>query len=67
MICLKGIKSDAFLISLRNMSIYGTLLVSTSPIEKPFPQFTPFFIATGLPNTIQNNIAQINEVLQPPI
>ena len=27
-----------------------------SPIAKPFPQFTSFFIAVGLPNTIQHNI-----------
>ena len=39
-----------------------------SPIAKPFPQFTPFFIATGLPETIQANTArQQNQVLQPPI
>ena len=39
-----------------------------SPIAKPFPQFTPFFIATGLSETIQANTArQRNQVLQPPI
>ena len=30
----------------------GQFLVSVSPIEKPFPQFTPFFIETGLAKTI---------------
>ena len=34
----------------------GQLLVLESPIAKPFPQFTSFFIAVGLPNTIQHNI-----------
>ena len=38
-----------------------------SPIARPFPQFTPFFIATGLPKAIQTNTAQQNHVLQPPI
>ena len=39
----------------------GPILVLASPIAKPFPQF---FIATGLPNTIQTNTAQQNQVLQ---
>ena len=30
----------------------GQFLVFASPITKPFPQFTPFFIATGIPKTI---------------
>ena len=30
----------------------GQFLVLASLIAKPFPQFTPFFIATGLPKTI---------------
>ena len=30
----------------------------STPIAKPFLQFTSFIIATGLLNTIQNNIAQ---------
>ena len=39
-----------------------------SPIAKPFPQFTAFFIATGIPETIQaNTTRQQNQVLQPPI
>jgi len=38
-----------------------------SPIAKPFAQFTPFFIATGLLKTIQTNTAQQNQVLQSPI
>lgn len=29
-----------------------------SPIAKPFRQFTSFFIAVGLPNTIQHNISK---------
>ena len=43
------------------------VLELVSPIAKPFPQFTLFFIATGLPKTIQTNIAQQYHVLQPPI
>ena len=43
------------------------VLELASPIAKPFPQFTLFFIATGLPKTIQTNIAQQYHVLQPPI
>ena len=30
----------------------GQFLVFASPITKPFPQFTPFFTATGIPKTI---------------
>ena len=30
----------------------GQFLASVSPIAKPFPQFTPFFIEAGLPKTI---------------
>ena len=30
----------------------GQFLVLASPIAKQFPQFTPFFIASGLPRTI---------------
>ena len=58
-VCLEGNKSVAFLISLK--AFYETILVLASPIAKPFPQF---FIATGLPNTIQTNTAQQNQVLQ---
>ena len=32
----------------------GQFLVLASPIAKPFPQFTPFFIATGLPKNSLN-------------
>ena len=45
----------------------GEFLELASPIAKPFPQFTLFFIATGLPKATQTNIAQQNQVLQPPI
>ena len=45
----------------------GEVLELASPIAKPFPQFTLFFIATGLPKATQTNIAQQNQVLQPPI
>ena len=66
-LCLKGVKSEAFLIILKISTFIGTVLMLTSPITKPFLQFTSFIIATGLPNTIQNNIAQRDDVLQPPI
>ena len=36
----------------------GQVLVSVSPIAKPFPQFTPFFTETSLPKTIYS--AQTN-------
>ena len=39
------------------------VLVLESPIAKPFRQLTSFFIAVGLPNTIQHNIPKKNEVL----
>ena len=45
----------------------GQFLVSVSPIAKPFPQFTPFFIEAGLPKTISDNTAQQNQLLQPPV
>ena len=66
-ICLEGNKSEAFLLVWKIRQFNGQFLELASPIAKPFPQFTLFFIATGLPKTIQTNIAQQNHVLQPPI
>ena len=63
-VCLEGNESEVFLISLENE---GKILVLASPTAKPYPQFTPLFIATGLLKTIQTNIAQQNQVPQPPI
>ena len=54
--CLKDDTSEAFLISLENKTFKGPVLVLEWPIAKPFRQFTSFFIAVGLPNTIQHNI-----------
>ena len=51
------------IISLENKTFKRPVLVLESPIAKPFPQFTSFFIAVELPNTIQHNIPKKNEDL----
>lgn len=56
--CLKDDTSEAFLISLENKTFKGPVVVLESSIAKPFRQFTSFFIAVGLPNTIQHNIPE---------
>ena len=55
----------------RKRHFKGQFLVLTSPIAKPSPQFTPFFIATGLPkqskptllNKTKSNNHQLNCLL----
>ena len=49
---------EAFFIRLENRTFYGFVSLSGSPIAKPFPQFTLFCYATGLPNTIPNTISR---------
>ena len=49
-------------------SVWDSFSISVTDRKlKSFLQFIPFFIATSLSKTIQNNIAQRNEVLQPSI
>lgn len=49
---------EAFFIRLENRTFYGFGSLSASPIAKPFPQFTQFCHAIGLPNTIPNTISR---------
>ena len=49
---------EALFIRLENRTFYGFVPLSASPIAKPFPQFTQFFYAIDLPNTIPNTISR---------
>ena len=66
-VCLERNKSEAFFISPENKAFLRDNFSVSVNYCKAISQFTPFFIATSLPKTIQTNIAQQNQVLQPPI
>ena len=51
---------EAFFVRLENSTFYGFVPLSASLIAKPFPQFTQFCYAIGLPNTIPNTISRIH-------
>ena len=68
-LCLNGVKSEAFLVILKILTFIGTVLYAVHYCSKHFEHtdckgISPIHLIyhchyiAGLPNTIQNNIAQ---------